>query len=321
MRQTSGRPDPSLDLDDGSQLLRLLGEPTRLRLLMLLEAASLTVAELTAATGLTQSRVSTHLARLRRAGLVGNQRADKAVLLTVDPDQFEPQARQLWGVLADHLDDPLVQRDRERALEIIRRREHHPSWVESAAGRMERQYSPGRTWEATARALSALPEFGDVLDVGCGDGVLAELIGAQARSVTCLDRSTKVLAAARARLARRRNITFEQGDMHALSFPSARFDQVFLMHTLTFSEAPKRAIEEAARVLRPGGALVVATLLLHRHRATVAAYDHVNLGFRPAGLRAWAEAAGLTVALAAHTSREARPPYFEVITISARKPR
>lgn len=312
-----------LDLDNGSALLRLLSEPTRLRLLLLLEAQPLTVAEITQATGLAQSRVSTHLGRLRGAKLVhehhGPARDNGAALLAVDPARFDPRSRQLWGALMDNLDDPLIDADRERAAEIARRRAHKASWAESVAGSMERHYSPGRSWEATARALIGLTDLGDVLDVACGDGVLADLLGVQAASVTCLDASDAVLAAARKRLAGRSNALFRHGDMHELPFAACSFDHVFLMHALTYSERPERVLAEAARVLRPGGALVLATLARHRHRATVAAFDHVNLGFTAQRLRRWARDARLNVHFCAKTSREPRAPYFEIITLIARR--
>lgn len=308
------------DLDHGTKLLRLLSEPTRLRLLLLLEAEPLTVAEVTAATGLAQSRVSTHLGRLRQAGLVQEQRTGGSVLLTVDPGTFDQHTAQLWNTLIDSFDDNLLRQDRERASEIARRRDVSPSWVESAAGRMERQYSPGRTWEATARALIGLVRLGDALDIASGDGVLAELLGTHARSVTCLDRSETVLEAARERLAGRDNVTFELGDMHTLPFGASAFDQVFLMHALTFTDRPETVFAEAARVMRPGGSLILATLAPHNHRSTVAAFDHVNLGFEPACLQGWSEDYGLLPRVCEISSRETRPPFFEVTTLIAEKP-
>src|SRR5699024_5155028 len=162
--------------------------------------------------------------------------------------------------------------------------------------------------------------LGDVLDIASGDGVLAELLCRRAHSVTCLDRSDTVIAAARRRLARRGNVNFEVGDMHALAFAAASFDQVFMLHALTYSRAPETAIAEAARVLRPNGQLIVATLARHDHEATVSAYDHVNLGFDTAELRRWLGAAGLTVLGCDTSARETQPPYFRIITASAAKP-
>lgn len=308
-----------LDLSHSAQLLRLLAEPTRLRLLLLLIAEPLTVAEMTAVTGSSQSRISSHLARLREAGLVYDQAAGSANRYAIDTGHWNDEIRPIWGALVEQLDDVQLHRDRERAAEIVRRRSRRAGWAESAAGRMERQYSPGRTWEALAASLIELLSLGDVLDIASGDGVLAELLCRRARNVTCLDRSEAVIAAARRRLARRGNVDFEVGDMHVLPFANASFDQVFLLHALTYSRAPETAVAEAARVLHPGGRLIVATLARHEHEATVAAYDHVNLGFDTEQLSGWLQGAGLDVAACKVTAREIQPPYFRIITASADK--
>ena len=103
--------------------------------------------------------------------------------------------------------------------------------------------------------------------------------------------------------------------MHDLPLSAQSFDQVLLMHALSYAERPARVLEEAARVLRPGGALVGLTLALHAHEAAVRQYSHVQMGFDPEGLRATAEAAGFEVTLCAVTAREKRAPHFEVITL------
>lgn len=308
-----------LDLNDGSSLLRLLCEPVRLRLLMLLQAERLSVAELTEITELSQSRVSTHLARLRQAGLVRDERVGSASYHSVASDDIPGPVRQLWGALADNLEDDQLQRDRERAAEIVRRRGTQASWAESVAGRMERHYSPGRTWEATAHALIGLLRLGDVLDIASGDGVLSELVAPRSATVTCLDISETLLEAARRRLGHRDDVFFRHADMHALPFPGDSFDQVFLMHALTYTRQPAAAIREAARVMRAGGTLVASTLKRHGHHATVTAFDHVNLGFSADELRGFAESADLSVEMCELTSREARPPYFEVLTLVAHR--
>lgn len=308
-----------LDLSHSTQLLRLLAEPTRLRLLLLLTTESLTVAEMTAVTRLSQSRISSHLGRLRESNLVYDRAVGNANMYSVDTQRWDANIRPIWGTLIDQLDDEQLHRDRERAAEIVRQRSHRTGWAESVAGRMERQYSPGRTWEAMATALIELLALGDVLDIASGDGVLAELLCQRARSVTSLDRSEAVISAARRRLTQRGNVDFRVGDMHAMPFADAAFDQVFLLHALTYSRAPESAIIEAARVLRPGGSMIVATLAQHEHEATVNAYDHVNLGFDTQQLATWLGEAGLEVLTCNITAREPRPPYFRVITASASK--
>lgn len=307
-----------LNLVDSSQILRLLAEPTRLRLLLLLGHEPLSVAELTAVTQLTQSRISSHLARLREAGLVADGGSGNRY--TVDASCWPRDMQPLWRLLSERVDDRQLAQDRERAAEIVRRRATRGGWAESVAGRMERQYSPGRTWEAMSRSLIELLALGDVLDIGSGDGVLAELVSSRATHFTCLDLSEAVIDAARKRLAHRPNVGFRVGDMHTLPFADACFDQVFMLHALSYSAQPARALAEAARVLRRGGRMVVATIAKHDHAATVAAYDHVNLGFTTAEIEEWLTANGLAVDDCAARSRERQPPYFRLITASAAKP-
>jgi ArsR family transcriptional regulator len=215
------------------------------------------------------------------------------------------------------LDDPQTRLDRERAGEVVRRRKLGQTWAESVAGRMELHYSPGRSWEATSRALMTLLKLGDVLDLASGDGVFAELIAAHAASVTCVDVSAAVIEAAQRRLAGVPNVAFHMGDMHRLPFADASFDHVFAMHSLSYSTEPARLLAEAARLLRPGGRLVVATLRRHQHEETQRAYDHMNLGLEAEELDVLLRNAGLKVEECRVTSREPRPPYFEVITALA----
>jgi len=306
-----------LTIEQSSQLSRLLADPSRLRLLLLLEVQPLSIAELTEVTGLAQSRVSTHLARLKRVNLVQDQRTGSAALYALSADDGD--ATGLWRLLRQQLDDPQARLDRERAEMVVRARKTGQTWAESVAGRMELHYSPGRTWEATARALIGLLTLGDVLDIASGDGVLAELLASHARTVTCLDISAKVLGAARRRLAVERNVFFCRADMAVPAFADHSFDQVFLMHALTFARSPRNVLIASARLLRPGGQLIVATLNAHPHRAARESFDHVNLGTSPETLQKWLAAAGLDVALCRVTSRDPRPPYFEVVTALARR--
>lgn len=301
----------ALTLTDGTSLYRLLADPTRLRLLLLIEEYALSVAELTEITGLAQSRVSTHLARLRRAGLLESQRESGAALYRLAAD--ECSAAELWRVMRPKLADAQIRLDGERAAEVVRARTRGQSWADSVAGRMERHYSPGRTWEATARALINLLDLGRVLDIASGDGVLAELLADRCHSIVCVDISNKVLDAARKRLKGHANVSFCRADMHRLPLAEASFDHVFLMHALAYTRDPEQALHAAAKTLRPGGKLVVAALHRHRHSAAMQAYDHVNLGIGVDELKSQLAHAGLRVDVCRVASREARPPYFEVI--------
>jgi SAM-dependent methyltransferase len=309
-----------MDLQLASQHLRLLSDSTRMRLLLLLEQEELSVAELAAITQLAQPRVSTHLARLKDAQLVNDRRDGVSVFYRISAAPDDPALAELWRVLRNQTDDPLVAQDRERIPQVIAARGGDGKWADTVAGDMERHYSPGRTWEATARALTKLLDLGDVLDIASGDGVLAELLAPHARGIICLDLSDRVVAAGQSRLASFGNVEFRQGDMHDLPLDDASADTVLLMHALTYTKEPERVFAEIARVLRPAGQLLAVTLGKHRHEKAVAPYDHQNLGFEADALQALAESAGLEVRHCAVSAVEKRPPNFQVLTLLARRP-
>jgi ArsR family transcriptional regulator len=306
------------DLTQTVDLLSVLADPTRVRLLALLEDGELTVAELMQITDLPQPRVSTHLRKLKDANLVRDRRDGGSSYYALAT--MGKPARDLWRLVHRRCDDDQLAQDLRRREAVLAARQSRLRWPDEVAGQMERHYSPGRTWEATARGLFNFLRLGTVLDVGSGDGVLAELIAPRSRHVTCLDISERVIAAARVRLERFSNVDFRVGDMHDLPFAEASFDAVLLLNTLTYSDRPELAIQEAARTLRPGGSLALVTLAEHEHDKIAAAYDHQNLGFSPENLDAMLRAAGLAVEQCAPSSRERRKPYFEVLTAFAHKP-
>ncbi len=308
-----------MDLEAWSDCLRVLADATRVRLLTLLEQEELTVAELSAITRLAQPRVSTHLARLKEAGLVRDRRSGVSAYYRFNEAELDPAQRALWSALRAGADDPLLRQDAEQLPAVLALRAADRNWADSVAGDMERHYSPGRTWEALARAALQLMESGDVLDIASGDGVLAELLSDRATSVTCVDSSSRVVAAASLRLKPHPNVKVLEGDMHALPLPDASFDLALLMHALTYAEKPALALAEAARVLRPGGRVLATTLARHEHRNAVEPFGHVNLGFTPKELRRLAEKAGLSVLSCGAITREKRPPHFEVVALLAQK--
>lgn len=307
-----------MDLSSASVLLRLLSDPTRVRLLALLEREELTVAELSGVLRLAQPRVSTHLAKLKEADLVRDRRAGVSAYYRFN-SELDAKSAAFLHALSGTIDDAVLKNDAQRLPTVLAERARAEGWADSVAGDMERHYSPGRTWETLARALAGLIDSGDVLDIASGDGALAELLAPHAHSIVCVDSSARVVEAARARLKAFANVRVQLGDMHALELGSKRFDLVLSMHALTYSDAPARAIAEAARVLRPGGRLLVTTLAKHAHQTAVAPFDHRNLGFKDGELRDFARKAGLQVLSCTRLTRERRPPHFEVLSLLAKK--
>ncbi|GLQ51158.1 ArsR/SmtB family transcription factor [Dyella flava] len=308
-----------MDLATASSVLRLLADPTRVRLLALLEREELTVAELAAVLHLAQPRVSTHLAKLKEAELVRDRRAGVSAYYRANSEGDERQ-HALIRSLRESIDDALLREDAARLPGVLAERARDEGWADTVAGDMERHYSPGRTWETLTRSLLQLLETGDVLDIASGDGVTAELLAPHARSIVCVDAGERVVEAAAKRLANFDNVEVRHGDMHALSLEANRFDLVLMLHALTYSEHPPKAIAEAARVLRPGGKLLAVTLDRHDHRAVVEPFDHRNLGFTQQDLTKLAAQAKLEVISCNRLSRERKAPHFEVISLLARKP-
>jgi len=304
-----------------TDLLKLFGDSTRIRLLSLLQERELSVAELTAVTQLAQSRVSTHLAKLREGGLLADRRLGTSTLHRVNDSAMPGPQRQLWTLLRGQLDDQVLRSDLDRARAVIEARDGGGRWADRVAGEMERHYSPGRTWEATARALPGLMRLGSVLDIGAGDGAIAQEVAPRAERYVCLDRSPRVIAACRRRLSALGHVHHAAADMHHLPFGDGTFDRVMLLNTLTYAEHPQRALCEASRVLRDGGLLSIVTLDAHTHTHITDSYQHLQPGFSPSALQAMLLEAGLAVDRCELTSRERRDPHFQVVTAFAHKGR
>jgi ArsR family transcriptional regulator len=284
-----------------------------------LEREELTVAELAEATRLAQPRVSTHLARLREAELVSDRRDGVSVYYRIAAVEDQPELHRLWQLFRTEMNDALISEDGERLPDVLLKRASGRNWADAVAGDMERRYSPGRSWEATARAMVQLLSPCRVLDIASGDGVMGELLASRAESIDCIDLSEKVVTAGRQRVGGLDHVHFHHGDMHDLPFEDQSFDTALMLHALTYSDNPETAFREAARVLKPKGRLLCATLHRHRYAEQVRAYGHVNSGFRPEQLRTFAVQAGLRVRFCDITSIERRSPHFKIITLLAEK--
>ena len=306
-------------LSSAVNTLQLFAEPTRVRLMALLEEEELTVAELVTITELAQSSVSTHLGKLRDAGLLRDRRQGASTLYALNDGNMPASAKHVWSLVRGEIKDTVLDGDKERCVDVLKVRSRTHAWPDAVAGQMERHYSPGRTWEAMARGLVGLMQLGDVLDAGSGDGTLAQLLAPRARSVTCLDRNEKIVEAARSRLATVKNAKVCSGDVHELPFEDGAFDHVMLFNILTQVETPGRVVSEAARVSRLGGNIAIVTLAPHDHGDVSANYRDIHSGFSTPQLKRMLHKAGLTIDACDITCREKRPPHFEIITAFAHK--
>jgi SAM-dependent methyltransferase len=306
-----------------SALYRLLGDEARLRILRLLSRERLNVSELTAVLGIAQSGVSRHLGLLKESGLVQEQREGGFTYYRVAPDAAANGLRPVWAALVEQFaafgDDPVLKADTARLKEVLRLRK------ESFAthGGAERQLVPGRSWAAWSRALGLLLPALDVADVGCGEGYLTIETARWARRVVAIDRSRKVLDRARA-LAKRRgvsNIAWKRGEIESLPLEAESIDLVLLSQALHHASDPVRAIAEAARVLRPGGRVLVLDLRRHGETWVRERLGDQVLGFDEdelAALLAGAELADVQVRVGARLEGD---PFAVLIACGTKKRR
>jgi len=306
-----------MDLPRYVETFNLLGDESRLRLCALLRDRELCVSDLVQVTGISQSRVSTHLGRLREAGIVRDRRQGAQSFYTLAYAAL-PEAVQALLDESTLAVDPTLDGDRKRLAELEEGR--RGGAAASLLDDLERYYSPGRTWRSLTAGLSALLDLGDVLDVGSGDGAAAAMIAPYCRSLRCIDVSARMVEAARDRLARFPNVQVDVADVHHLPHAEASFDAVLVFHTLTYTEHPLQAIGECARVLRPRGKLVLLCLDEHQQPEVTAPYGERHQGFSKATLQTLLGKAGLAVQSAEVASRESRKPRLDVMLAVASKP-
>jgi SAM-dependent methyltransferase len=296
--------------------LNLLGDESRLRLCALLSERELCVTDLVRVTGISQPRVSTHLGRLREAWFVRDRRKGPQSFYTLDTVELPASAKALLDEAA-HSDDPTLDGDRARLQELESERRN--GLAEYVPDELERFYSPGRSWQSLAVGIAAMLRLGDVLDVGSGDGAAASSIAPYCRSLTCVDASQRMIDETRERLATFPRSTARVADVHELPFDAASFDTILVFHTLTYAARPARALAECARVLRPGGRLVLLCLDRHRQQEVTAKYGERHPGFSPRTVRRLLGAAGLEVVTADVACRESKKPHLQVVLAIAEK--
>ena len=277
-----------------SSLFRLLSDSTRLRLLRVLAKDRFNVTELTGILGVAQSNVSRHLGLLKDAGLVTEEREAGYVYYRVAEDSRADGQETLWALLDTHFEsaatDRAVRADEARMQEVLRlRKENFDTHGDP------RQLVPGRSWAAWARALGHLLPAFDVADIGCGEGYLTLEAARWARTVVGIDRSAEVLQRARALAERRRvsNVAWKKGDLAKLPLADASVDVALLSQSLHHADDVPRAIAEAARILRPGGRLLILDLRQHDQAWVRKRFGDRHLGFSSAELDTMLGRAGL----------------------------
>ncbi|WP_343226957.1 ArsR/SmtB family transcription factor [Luteolibacter arcticus] len=298
--------------------LKLLTDPTRLRILLLLDAEALSVADLQELLGMGQSRISTQLSQLKGGGLVTDERSGKHNFYR---SEMGPDLLKLAKEAAKEL--PEVEKDLSALRHLQRkRRDKTRAYFDELAGRFGKDYVPGRSWKGLAEALLKVTNQGVVADLGAGEGTLAQMLARQAERVIAVDLSPKMVEFG-SELARRHelpNLEYRLGDIEDPPLDDASVDLAFLSQALHHAGTPEKALQQAFRIVKPGGRLVVLDLLQHTFEQARELYADVWLGFSEGELAAMLEKAGFADIETAVVDREPEPPHFQTLLAVAKKP-
>lgn len=302
--------------------LKILSDSTRLRVLSLLLKEELSVAELQEILGMAQSRISSQLALLRQAGFVNDRREGKKAFYSLRAG-LPPRSLTLLKAACESVADlPELAEDRsnlDRCLQ--KRRQISEQYFNLIAGRLGKNHCPGRSWEAIGHlALRLVPAI-TVADLGAGEGLLSQLIAHRAERVWCIDNSPKMVEVG-TELAKKNslaNLTYKLGDIESVPLPDKSVDLAILSQALHHANHPQTAVNEAYRILKPGGQLLVLDLKEHDFEKAHELYGDLWLGFKESALHGFLKEAGFTKVEVTTVSREEHEPHFETLLASGLK--
>jgi ubiquinone/menaquinone biosynthesis C-methylase UbiE/biotin operon repressor len=296
--------------------LKLISDPSRLRLLLLLEREELSVAELQEILSMGQSRISTHLSQLKAAGIVEDRKQGKNSL-------YRLRDRQLIDLLHSAASEIPEAKDDAQALQLAleKRRDKVRGYFDELAGKFGRNYVPGRSWKGLAETLLQLMPPMTIADLGAGEGTFSQLLAQRAQRVIAVDNSAKMVEFG-ARLARENgiaNLEYRLGDLESPPIEDSTIDLAFFSQSLHHALHPERAVAAAARLLKPGGRIVILDLKKHSFEQARDLYADTWLGFSEVELRGFLEDAGFTGVQSWVVDREAQSPGLETILAMGRK--
>jgi SAM-dependent methyltransferase len=308
-------------------IFRAIGDPSRLRILLLVKGMELAVGEIAHVLQQSQPRVSRHLRILAESGLVERVREGAWVFVRLGPAAISGPALAAINALAAVVSgaNDLGAADRARLVQVrADRAAAVDSWFAAHAGEWQQERSLHSSEAAVEAAIhSALGDgrLGDLVDVGTGTGRMIELLGAQATSALGLDRNPEMLRIARNRLDAAGLVAarVQTGDMYHLPLANAGCDTLVLHQVLHYADDPGAVICEAARVLRPGGRLLVIDLMPHDREDLRVERRHLRLGFADDAVLGWMDSSGLAGAVASRLPPEC-PDELGVTIWLGRKP-
>ena len=300
------------------KILRVLADSNRLRILLLLGSEELSVAELQEILAMGQSTISTHLSQLKQARLVEDRRTGKSNLY-----RLLKQDSIVADLLAQaRLEIPDAANDQAAMRRVLKKRQDKMrAFFDSVAGRLGRDYVPGKSWKGLAEALLRLMPPMVIADLGSGEGAFAFLLAERAKKVIAVDTSARMIEVAREQALRHgiENVEYRMGDMEEVPIDDAAVDLVFFSQSLHHALHPERAIQEAWRILSPGGRIVILDLVKHRFEEARELYADEWLGFSESELQAMIEQAGFTQVQTSVVHKEPETPQFQTLLAVAHK--
>lgn len=291
--------------------LKLLSDPTRLRILMLLEQEALSVAELQELLGMGQSRISTQLSQMKTGGLVSDERSGKNNIYSSTAGEILMKVARLAAA-----EIPEVATDHSALRHLLRKRKDKArAYFDELAGRFGKDYVPGRSWKALAEAFIKILNYKVVADLGAGEGTLAQLLAQRAEKVIAVDLSPKMVEFGQ-QLANQHglsNLEFRVGDIESPPIEDASLDLAILSQALHHAEHPQTAVDAAFRILKPGGRLIILDLLQHNFEEARELYADRWLGFAESDLASMLEKAGFIQIETVVADRETVAPRFQTL--------
>jgi ArsR family transcriptional regulator len=292
--------------------LRLLADPNRVRLLLLLEHEELSVAELQEILSKGQSQISTHLSQLKAAGLLEDRRTGKNIFYKLKNGEGLNSLLEL--LRTEEL--PEAEQDADALKLVLRKRnDRMRSYFDEMAGKFGKQYVPGRSWKGLAEVLLRLMPRMAIADLGAGEGTFSQLLAQRAEKVIAVDNSEKMVEYGQMMAAKNGvvNVEYRQGDLEDLPIESESVDLAFFSQALHHAQHPEKAVAEAYRILRPGGRVAVLDLVRHNFEQAREMYADVWLGFGEAEILRFLRRAGFQELQTSVVHREEESPHFETL--------
>jgi len=310
------------DMADSWENLKLFADSTRVRILALLMYGELSVAELQEVLDMGQSRISSHLGLLRQGELVKDRREGKKTFYALNADS-NPQAQALLKAAYETVEatEELAQDQANLKRILEKRKQKSEQYFNSVAGRLGKNYCPGRSWEAIGHFLLHLTPKIKIADLGAGEGLISQLLANRAESVVCVDNSPKMVEFG-SELAKKNgftNLSYKLGDIEDVPLKDESVDLALLSQALHHAQHPQAAIEEAYRILKPGGQLIIIDLLEHNFEKARELYADVWLGFSENTLYQLLKDAGFSQVKVDVVAREANEPNFQTALASGVK--